>query len=265
MKKIKSCIKWNGGKYSELDVILKNLPDDFDTYIEPFVGGGALFWTLKYNDICENYIINDLNEHLINFYKCLKSDGSNLQKLCKNHVNSKDYFLNIRNVLSKYQPNNVDMASNFYAFNKMSYSGKWQVNKDGVLTTGYANYPDTRWRTWTFISDTYIDLIQGVDICNEDYKVLLDLYLDNTNAFIFLDPPYSNLKYMYIDDIDFPKMYNDILWYLKNSKAKIMMIIGDGDGEKEFFKEFISSEYNHNYDFCGKSNQLRKHLLVKNY
>lgn len=265
MKKIKSCVKWNGGKYSELDVVLKNLPDDFDTYIEPFVGGGSLFWTLKHNNICENYIINDLNEHLINFYKCLKSDGSNLQRLCKNHVNSKDYFLNIRSTLNKYQPNNVDMASNFYAFNKMSYSGKWQVNKDGMLTTGYANYPDTRWRTWTLINDTYIDLIQGVDICNEDYKVLLDLYLDNANTFIFLDPPYSNLKYMYIDDIDFPTMYNDILWYLKNSKAKIMMIIGDGDGEKEFFKEFISSEYNHNYDFYGKSNQLRKHLLVKNY
>ena len=265
MKKIRSCVKWNGGKYSELDVIVENLPDEFSTYIEPFVGGGALFWTLKHNNVCSEYIINDLNEHLINFYISLRDNGKDLQKLCKEHLNTKEYFLDIRNSLNYNKPDNVEMASKFYAFNKMSYSGKWQVNKEGILTTGYANYPNSRWRTWTLIEDMYINLIKDVKIYNKDYKDLLNKYMNNEDAFIFLDPPYSNLSYMYVDDVNFPQMYKDILWYLEHSKSQIMMIIGDGDGEREFFKDFISDEYNHNYDFYGKSKKVRKHLLVKNY
>lgn len=189
MKKLKSCIKWNGGKYAELDTILENIPNDFKTYIEPFVGGGATFWTLKENNICDYYVINDLNKHLINFYKQLQSNGSKLQELCLAHINSKDYFLQIRDDLNKNHPIGVEMASKFYAFNKMSYSGKWQINKDGVLTTGYANYSNDRWRTWSLINSKYTTLLQQVNILNVDYRVLLNQYLEDDSAFIFLDPP----------------------------------------------------------------------------
>lgn len=61
-------IKWAGGKEKELPYIKENLPNKIDRYIEPFVGGGAVYFDLN----IKNSIINDKSEELINLYKCIK-------------------------------------------------------------------------------------------------------------------------------------------------------------------------------------------------
>lgn len=267
MKKIKSCIKWNGGKYSELDIILNNLPSDFDTYVEPFVGGGAVYWTLKYNFSDKHYHINDLNEHLVNFFQQLQNNYDELVLDLARHKNTKEYYLEQRELINQnIKPNCINMASTFYFINKTCFSGKWQINKDGVMTTGYANYPNSRWRTWSQIKPIYHELIQGTNITCLDFEDVLKQYQNDSNAFIFLDPPYSDLKSMYVDDVNFSEMFDTILYHLKNSQAKILMILGDGEVEREIFSNFISDDYTYSYEFYGKAtNNKRKHLVIKNY
>ncbi len=79
-------IKWAGGKEKELPYIKENLPSEIDRYIEPFVGGGAVYFDLN----IENSIINDKSEELINLYKCIKNQDkeffTNLKAIYKNWV-----------------------------------------------------------------------------------------------------------------------------------------------------------------------------------
>lgn len=267
MRKIRSCVKWNGGKYSELDVIIDNLPKQFETYIEPFVGGGTVFWTLKNQFIDKNYHINDINKHLINFYHHLQESYYELAESLKVHENTKEYYLSQRDKINQNKlPNTLEMASAFYFVNKTCFSGKWQVNKEGEMTTGYANYPNSRYRTWSQIKPMYYELIQNTKITNEDYKMVLNEYMDDNEAFIFLDPPYSNLKSMYVDEVNFNDLYSTILHHLENSKANILMILGDGEVERECFNDFVISDYEYSYEFYGKAkNNKRKHLIIRNY
>ena len=67
--KMKPFIKWAGGKEKELPIILENLPKKFERYIEPFVGGGAVYFALNK----PNSIINDKSDELINLYNFITS------------------------------------------------------------------------------------------------------------------------------------------------------------------------------------------------
>ena len=77
MLKGKPFVKWAGGKRQILDKLIKYVPEDFNTYYEPFVGGGALFFELS----PKNAVINDSNEELINVFRCIK-DEEKLTKMC---------------------------------------------------------------------------------------------------------------------------------------------------------------------------------------
>lgn len=73
---MKTFIKWAGGKEKELPIIVKNLPTQYDRYVEPFVGGGAVYLNIN----CENSIINDKSEELILLYKMIKSGNNEFIK-----------------------------------------------------------------------------------------------------------------------------------------------------------------------------------------
>lgn len=68
MQNRKTFIKWAGGKEKELPIILKNLPKNFNRYVEPFVGGGAVYLNIN----CENSVINDKSDELMLLYKMIK-------------------------------------------------------------------------------------------------------------------------------------------------------------------------------------------------
>ncbi|MCR5400195.1 MAG: DNA adenine methylase, partial [Treponema sp.] len=71
--KLYPIIKWAGGKEKELPIILANLPESFENYYEPFVGGGAVFTSIKAN----KYFINDKSSELIDLYNCIKNHDTN--------------------------------------------------------------------------------------------------------------------------------------------------------------------------------------------
>ncbi|WP_322900519.1 Dam family site-specific DNA-(adenine-N6)-methyltransferase [Mycoplasmopsis felis] len=112
---MKPFLKWVGGKTQLLNKVNELIPKDFNTYIEPFVGGGAVLFNIK----PENFIINDVNSELINLYQVIKNrkyfnDLLNNLKIHQNNHNE-EYF---------YQIRNMDRVSDFNSINKVTRAAR---------------------------------------------------------------------------------------------------------------------------------------------
>ncbi len=126
---IKSPIKWTGGKNKEIKYFKSFIPHNFDTYIEPFFGGGALYWNLSPH----NAIINDINPHLINFFLVLRDEYNLLCEKLNTYKHNKDYFNMLVQKLNNHEyEDKIEQAAIFYYLNKTSFSGKWRINKKGM-------------------------------------------------------------------------------------------------------------------------------------
>ena len=137
---IKPFVKWAGGKTQLLETIEKHLPEHFNRYFEPFVGGGALLFKLK----PKSFSINDMNEELMYAYNCFQNDSlfSELKdELIKHEQNhSEDYYYSIReqdrNELFKALPMYVRAARMIY-LNKSCFNGLYRVNSKGFFNVPF--------------------------------------------------------------------------------------------------------------------------------
>lgn len=180
-------LKWAGGKRQLLSQIDLYIPKSFNKYIEPFVGGGALFFYL----LPKNAILNDINQDLINTYRVIKENVSELITSLKKHKNEEEYFYKIRSVdrnLDEFKTwSDVEKASRIIYLNRCCYNGLYRVNSKGYFNAPFGKYKNPK-------------------ICNEEnlklvHKVLKDVKLMNTSFelclnyakkddFIYFDPPY---------------------------------------------------------------------------
>jgi DNA adenine methylase len=180
-------LKWAGGKRQLLSQIDLYIPKSFNKYIEPFVGGGALFFYL----LPKNAILNDINQDLINAYRVIKENVSELITSLKKHKNEEEYFYKIRSVdrnLDEFKTwSDVEKASRIIYLNRCCYNGLYRVNSKGYFNAPFGKYKNPK-------------------ICNEEnlklvHKVLKDVKLMNTSFelclnyakkddFIYFDPPY---------------------------------------------------------------------------
>lgn len=137
---IKPFVKWAGGKTQLLETIEKHLPDYFNRYFEPFVGGGALLFKLQ----PKSFSINDMNEELVSVYNCFQNDSlfnalkEELLVHEKNH--SEEYFYSIReqdrNELFKAFPMYVRAGRMIY-LNKACFNGLYRVNSKGFYNVPF--------------------------------------------------------------------------------------------------------------------------------
>ena len=125
-------VKWAGGKRQIIDKLKQYVPDDFNTYYEPFIGGGALLFELS----PKKAVINDSNKELINVYECIK-DEKKFEAMCRelNHhetEHSEEYYYKIRNLDRDKNKFNklVDYkrAARTIYLNKACYNGLYRVN-----------------------------------------------------------------------------------------------------------------------------------------
>ena len=132
MLKGKPFVKWAGGKRSIIDKLKKLVPDDYKTYYEPFVGGGALLFDLQ----PKKAVINDYNSELMNVYECIK-DADKFDKMCselnKHETNhSEEYYYEIRNLdRDKKKFNRIadyKRAARTIYLNKACFNGLYRVN-----------------------------------------------------------------------------------------------------------------------------------------
>ena len=151
----KPFLKWAGGKGQLLSQLSEHLPDRIHrepfTYIEPFVGGGAmLFYMLQRFDNIKNVIINDVNEDLILAYRTIKSDVEKL--ICKLGEMEKEYldiadpnersklFYEIRERYNQRIGDSIERISQLLFLNKTCFNGLYRVNKKGLFNVPFGKY-----------------------------------------------------------------------------------------------------------------------------
>ena len=205
-KQAKPFVKWAGGKTQLLHEIEKSLPDDLGikdnvTYVEPFIGGGAvLFWILQKYPNIKRAVINDINEDLINTYRTIKQNPKDLialltyiQKdyISKSQEARKDYFLLQRD---KFNSENNDIITNsalFIFLNRTCFNGLYRVNSKEKFNVPHGKYTNPK------ICDTENilachNLLQKTDILQGDFEQTLDYAGKNT--LFYCDPPYKPLN-----------------------------------------------------------------------
>ncbi len=183
-------VKWVGGKRQLLPEIMPLIPPNYSTYVEPFLGGGAVFFKLQPHSA----IISDSNEELINVYEAVKTNPEGLISLLEGHEknNSEAYFYNVRGFdrNSDYASfSSIQRAARIIYLNKTCYNGLYRVNAAGQFNSPYGRYknPNIVNALGIRAMSKYLNS-NSVIIRACDYKESLR-NLD-TGAFVYLDPPY---------------------------------------------------------------------------
>ena len=204
MTEAKPFIKWVGGKTQLLPEINNNLPNtkNIETYIEPFIGGGAVMFDIvpKLYGI-KNVIINDFNFKLTNVYKVIKTKCEDLISLLSQYQNTynsldskgrSEMFYTIRtkfNEVSKIDEPSVRLAANFIFLNKTCFNGLYRENSRGEFNVPFSNAAKPCICNAENLRAVCAFLIQyDVKILTGSYEYVLEYVTDNT--FVYLDPPY---------------------------------------------------------------------------
>jgi len=197
----KPFLKWAGGKGQLIEEIDKHLPKEeirsgqIDTYVEPFVGGGAIFFHIacQFPEIKHFYLF-DINPDLIACYNAIKSNVENLISELKSlevafkrkKISRKDFYYQIRKDFNSDR----DPAKLIF-LNKTCFNGLYRVNRSGQFNVPFGDYKNPK------ICDeenlhAVSEILTKVDIICADFKKT-EQYIDS-NTFVYFDPPYRPIS-----------------------------------------------------------------------
>lgn len=176
-------LKWAGGKTQMLGDLLPKVPASYGRYIEPFIGGGAMFFALKPEDA----VIADSNPELINVYKEVAENVDKVISYLQQYENTQEMFYNVRALDWQALPKAEAAARTIY-LNKTCFNGLYRVNKKGQFNVPFGKYKAPN---FCDIEGLYAasQVLQKANIVCDDYLTVLKKYA-RQGDFIFLDPPY---------------------------------------------------------------------------
>lgn len=294
----KPFIKWAGGKGQLLSQLDNHLPKQLDgrsfTYVEPFVGGGAmLFHLLNRHLEIRRAIINDINPHLVTAYRVIKERPKELIErlaaieskyfMLADEESKKAFYLDAREIFNEKRLNDVDRAMYLIFLNRTCFNGLYRENSKGKYNVPFGrNLHPTICNAETIIADSEALNRVDVTILNCDFADTIN-YLDEDGMnFFYFDPPYrplnatssfnSYVKEEFDDDEqirlrDFSRMLDNrgVYWMLSNADCSAK------NPEDNFF-ENIYNDYYINRVFASRainSNPTKRgkltELLICNY
>ncbi len=262
----KPFIKWVGGKTQLLEQLDAQLPVDFGdwgnvTYIEPFVGGGAmLFYMLQHYPNIKYAVINDINPDLTTCYKTVRDNPEQLIESlrdieCVYHSfhseeERKEYFLDVRRQYNEKGLAPIENTTKFFFLNRTCFNGLYRVNKSGLFNVPFGKYsnplicdPETIRRD--------SELLQRVEILTGDFEKTFDYA--NGNTLFYFDPPYRPLsetssfndyaKEAFNDDAQI--RLKEFCDRINNAGFKFMLSNSDckGKDEKDKFFDVLYEDY----------------------
>ena len=279
-------IKYRGGKSKEISHFISNMPENYNRYIEPFLGGGALYFYLE----PRNAIINDVNTKLYSFYKQMQEEYPSARKQLDElqvvyEQNQKEYeelkkkhpedrvenknealYYKIRDMFNhKIKSEYLDAVVYFF-INKTAYSGMIRYNAKGEYNVPFGRYKNLNTK---LITDKHYELLKRTEIYNYDYSEIFNMA--GNNDFIFLDPPYDCVFSDYGNEAyrdgfgedEHRRLANDFA----NLSCKSMLVIGKTALTEELYGKYIVEEYDKSYavNIRNRFKADAKHIIVTNY
>ncbi len=192
--KVAPFVKWAGGKRQLLPQIKERMPEKYNNYFEPFVGGGAVVFGL----LPENALINDINKALINAYRQICNEPDMFLKVINKldqemWEDGKKYYYSLRehynDKLMKAEYD-VELAALFVFINKHCFNGLYRVNGKGLFNVPYNN--SRRSSVDESVIMEVSEYLQGITIMNGDFQEISASA--KKGDFIFLDSPYAPLN-----------------------------------------------------------------------
>ena len=183
-------VKWVGGKRQLLDSLIPLFPKKFSCYCEPFLGGGAVLFSLQ----PEIAYVNDINTDLIQMYEVIRDDVEGLISALKEHPNEEKHFYLVRDWdrdKNKYENlSKVEKAARLIYLNKTCYNGLFRVNNAGEFNTPFGHYKNpniVNTPTLKAVSSYFRNA--EIIFSSVDYSEVLEKLHKET--FVYLDPPYD--------------------------------------------------------------------------
>lgn len=283
---MKPIIKYRGGKSKEIGNFLQFVPKDFDRYVEPFLGGAALYFYLE----PDSALINDINNRLINFYVSVRNNFETIRKelasleltystnqieyeklkekdtssLYIENKNESLYYL-LRDMFNGKIEKKYSDASLYYFINKTSYSGMLRFNSKGEFNVPFGRYKNFNTK---FVSKAHSELLNKAAITNTDYSEVFDKC--TANDFIFLDPPYDCIftDYGNIEQNDFTEDdHVRLAQDFRNLLSRTLMVIGKTPLTEDLYRPFIKAEYEKKYavNIRNRFKSESMHLIITNF
>lgn len=283
---MKPLLKYRGGKSKEIPQIIKHIPKFKGKYIEPFFGGGALFFHLA----PQTAIINDINTKLMDFYKRIQSDFETIKEELsevektyrKNRRNfevlkaenptervkddNEPLYYQMRDMFNSLAEKKYSDATLYFYINKTAYSGMVRYNSKGEFNVPYGRYKNFN---TSLITNSHYRLLKNTEIYNLDYKKIFDKATEED--FMFLDPPYDcvfsdygNSEYK---DGFTEEDQRELAENFRDLKCKALMVIGRTPLIEELYDDLIVDEYGKSYavNIRNRFKSSANHILVSNY
>ncbi len=283
---MKPLVKYRGGKSREIPQILEHLPAFQGRYIEPFFGGGALFFYL-----CPaRAIINDINSKLIDFYLGVKNDFEHLKVELdevqaiyeQNHslfiqqkelnptqrVENKNeqFYYQLRDMFNDLTPKKYSEALLYFFINKTAYSGMIRYNAKGEFNVPFGRYPHLN---TALVTVEHHQLLSRAQIFNKDYKRIFQMA--KPDDFMFLDPPYDCVFSDYGNE-EYKDGFNEachiaLAEEFRNLKCKALLVIGKTPLTEKLYAGMIVDQYGKKYavNIRNRFQSAASHILVTNF
>ena len=186
-------VKWVGGKRQLLDERSPLLPKHFTTYCEPFLGGGAVLFSIQPSKA----IVSDLNIDLITAYEVIRDDVEALIESLKKHENTTEYFYAVRDMdmdKTSYQAlSRIEKASRQIYLNKTCFNGLFRVNSSGEFNSPFGHYKNPN-----IVNEPVLRAVSkyfnasSITFYSEDFSETLSRI--GKGGFVYLDPPYNPIS-----------------------------------------------------------------------
>lgn len=283
---MKPMLKYRGGKSKEIPHIIQYIPEFNGRYIEPFLGGGAVFFYLE----PEQAIINDINAPLMEFYNGVRDNYQLLRQeldaietiyvqnreafdalkaLSPNErvedLNEELYY-HIRDMFNNVVDKQYSDALLYYFINKTAYSGMIRYNARGEFNVPFGRYKTINTK---LITEQHSALLKRAELFNVDYSEIFNM--SRQGDFIFLDPPYDCIFSDYGNEVyrdGFNEESHRILAQdFKNLGCKTMMVIGRTPLIEELYNGMVVAEYGKQYsvNIRNRFKSESTHLVITNY
>lgn len=234
-----------GGKYLLKNDIVKLFPKNYQNmiYVEPFVGGGSIFYK-KEPSVKE--VINDIDKNLITVYKGFKKYDYEKIKNDVDGIYNKEKFKKIKESNPKAE---YDKFIRLFLLFRLSF---------------YAQLKSYGGRKHIKLIVDYGKRLKDVEIYNKSYQEIIKKY-DSNNTFFYLDPPYEDSDDRHYDNFDID--YNQLKDILSNIKGKFLLSINKSKYINDLFKGFNIRTLKTKYSdaFKGGQNKVKEEYIISNY